>query len=160
MSALASPLSRRTSPLPADGLLHPLALVALATLLVNDHVLKSAFPGWWTGKLSDLAALVVLALVIQAIAELLGAAIHPRVLAASLLASGATLIAIKLLPAAAELYRVSLGLAQWMPAAVAAWLAGGTTPAVVPVALTRDASDVLALPVLWLAWVVFRRRRA
>ena len=41
------------------ALLHPVALAALATLLVNDHVLKAAWPGWWTGKLSDLAALIV-----------------------------------------------------------------------------------------------------
>lgn len=38
-----------------DVLVHPVVLVALGVLLVNDHVLKSAHPGWITGKLSDLA---------------------------------------------------------------------------------------------------------
>ena len=41
-------------------LLHPAFLVALATLVVNDHVLKDAFGNALTGKLSDLAGLVVL----------------------------------------------------------------------------------------------------
>ena len=36
-----------------DGLLHPIALLAVALLLVNDHLLKAAAPGPLTGKLSD-----------------------------------------------------------------------------------------------------------
>ena len=38
--------------------MHPVALAAIAVLVVNDHVLKSAYPGWLTGKLSDIAGLV------------------------------------------------------------------------------------------------------
>jgi hypothetical protein len=38
---------------------HPLTVLALVTLVLNDHVLKAAFPGWWTGKLSDVAGLVL-----------------------------------------------------------------------------------------------------
>jgi hypothetical protein len=37
-------------------------LLALTVLLVNDHVLKQAFPGLITGKLSDFAGLAVVAL--------------------------------------------------------------------------------------------------
>lgn len=38
------------------ALTHPATLFALATLLVNDLLFKSLWPGsWWTGKLSDLA---------------------------------------------------------------------------------------------------------
>ena len=44
---------------PGDGLLHPVALVALAILIVNDRLLKDAWPGPVTGKLSDVAGLVV-----------------------------------------------------------------------------------------------------
>ncbi len=39
------------------SLLHPLFLAAIATLLLNDHLLKAHFPGVVTGKLSDLAGL-------------------------------------------------------------------------------------------------------
>src|SRR5690606_8076044 len=38
---------------------HPVTVLALAVLLVNDHVLKQAYGSWWTGKLSDVAGLVL-----------------------------------------------------------------------------------------------------
>jgi hypothetical protein len=37
--------------------LHPLFLVSLAILLINDHILKNLYPGFVTGKLSDFAGL-------------------------------------------------------------------------------------------------------
>lgn len=49
------------------GLSHPLFWGALALLLLNDHVLKAAHPGpWLTGKLSDVAWLVVAPVVLGA----------------------------------------------------------------------------------------------
>ncbi|MEQ9318568.1 MAG: PQQ-binding-like beta-propeller repeat protein [Polyangiaceae bacterium] len=39
--------------------LHPAWVLALALLLVNDHILKAALPGVLTGKLSDLAGMFV-----------------------------------------------------------------------------------------------------
>ena len=42
----------------AAALTHPLTVAALFTLLLNDFVLKSLWPGWVTGKLSDLAWVV------------------------------------------------------------------------------------------------------
>ena len=42
----------------AAALTHPLTVAALFTLLFNDLVLKSLWPGWVTGKLSDLAWVV------------------------------------------------------------------------------------------------------
>ncbi|NLD76727.1 MAG: hypothetical protein GX643_08670 [Acidimicrobiales bacterium] len=38
-------------------------LLAVATLGLNDHLLKARFPGWWTGKASDVAGVVVVATV-------------------------------------------------------------------------------------------------
>jgi len=35
---------------PGDVLVRPIALAALALLILNDHVLKSAFPGPLTGR--------------------------------------------------------------------------------------------------------------
>ncbi len=45
----------------ARPLCHPAFVVALLTLALNDHVLKLAhvLPGWLTGKLSDVAGLIV-----------------------------------------------------------------------------------------------------
>jgi hypothetical protein len=45
-------------------LLHPLALAALALLVVNDHVLKYRYPGLITGKLSDVAGMILAPLVL------------------------------------------------------------------------------------------------
>src|SRR5688572_23836927 len=52
----------RTTPMdPRRALSHPSWWVALAALALNDHVLKGAgvAPSWLTGKLSDVAGLVV-----------------------------------------------------------------------------------------------------
>jgi hypothetical protein len=39
------------------ALVNPVSLVAVATLLLNDHLLKYLSPSWLTGKLSDVAGL-------------------------------------------------------------------------------------------------------
>ena len=54
---------------PGSALLHPLVLGAVALLLLNDHVFKARWPSWWTGKLSDVAGLVMFPLVLQALWE-------------------------------------------------------------------------------------------
>jgi hypothetical protein len=36
--------------------IHPIPLLAVATMALNDHWLKQRFPSWVTGKLSDFAA--------------------------------------------------------------------------------------------------------
>lgn len=45
---------------------HPALFVCIAALVVNDHVLKDRYPGWWTGKLSDFAGLAVMGIVLAA----------------------------------------------------------------------------------------------
>ena len=49
---------------PGALLLHPVNLIAMLVLGLNDHWLKAAWPGLVTGKLSDVAGLVVLPLVV------------------------------------------------------------------------------------------------
>lgn len=39
-------------------LAHPVSVLALVVMVVNDHLLKQAHGTWWTGKLSDAAGLV------------------------------------------------------------------------------------------------------
>lgn len=57
----------KATPEAGDALLHPIALAAIALLIVNDHLLKHAFPGtWWTGKLSDFAGLTFFPLLLLA----------------------------------------------------------------------------------------------
>jgi len=47
-------------------LLSPVFLTSLGILIINDLYLKFAFPGWVTGKLSDVAGLMACALFFQA----------------------------------------------------------------------------------------------
>jgi len=49
-------------------LLKPAFLLPLTLLLLNDHLLKAAYPGWVTGKLSDFAGLFVLAVFVYVVA--------------------------------------------------------------------------------------------
>lgn len=53
-----------------DVLLSPVVVPAIAVLVVNDHLFKSAWPGWWTGKLSDFAGALFFPLMIQGAVEL------------------------------------------------------------------------------------------
>ena len=153
-------------PQAADLLLHPVALVALAVLVLNDHVLKAAYPGFLTGKLSDIAGVALLPLVLVAGWELLGAALgrgsgpRPRVLGAAILVTGIGFAVVKLLPPAAEAFGWVLGAVQW-PFALASGLVAGhalLAPAAAPI--VADPTDLLALPALWLAaWVGAARLR-
>jgi hypothetical protein len=47
---------------------HPSFLSCVILLGVNDHLLKAHYPGWWTGKLSDAAGVVVIATVAAVVA--------------------------------------------------------------------------------------------
>ena len=49
------------------GPAHPLALAAVALLLLNDHVLKATFHNALTGKLSDVAWMVVCPVLLAAL---------------------------------------------------------------------------------------------
>lgn len=55
MSKLLPLLGRQP---PVDLLLHPLTLIGLAVMILNDGWLRGAHPGWITGKLSDFAAVL------------------------------------------------------------------------------------------------------
>jgi hypothetical protein len=108
-------------------LLHPVSLIAIATLVINDQVLKARWPSWWTGKLSDVAGMVFFPLLLSA---LCGGRWRRACIVATMLAF--TLIKI------------------WAPATAACehvlgWLLG-------PVMILRDPTDLIALPFALWAW--------
>lgn len=112
-------------------LLHPIALVAIAVLLANDHWWKTAWPSFGTVKLSDFAGLtffpVLLALGLEAL-RVPGR----RALLVSVLSTALVFTLVKCWPSATELYRHGLGLLQsgrWQP-----------------VAAVTDPTDLIALP--------------
>lgn len=142
-------------------LTHPVVWAAIALLVVNDHILKNAYRGWVTGKLSDIAGLVFFPLLLAAVCEwIAGSLAHRRaIIIGAALATGLVFSLIQVWSPAAELYRVGLGAMQWPFRAGLGLLAGRGIPGLAPVSHTADAGDLLALPALlipcWLAW---RRR--
>jgi hypothetical protein len=124
-------------------LAHPVTVLALALLALNDHVLKAVYPGPVTGKVSDLAGLLVAPPVLAMVAVL-----AIRRLPAAVAAHGA-LVAVG----------VGFALTKAYPAGAAAasalWsLVHG------PSVILADRTDLAALPILAVAaWFAGRARR-
>jgi hypothetical protein len=111
---------------------HPVALGALALLLLNDHLLKARWPGAVTGKVSDVAGPVVVAALLGSLARSLSS--WRRAEAIAWWAVAAAFVVLKV----------------WAPAAsVAAPLLGGG-------GVVRDPYDLLGLLALPLAWRMTR----
>lgn len=138
---------------PIGEALHPVALAAMALLVVNDWILKPrAAPASWTslvtGKLSDLAGLAAAPVVLTALiglllyaARSLGARVDPRLsqrrLALAIAATGITFAAIKLSPWAATTFTRLIGVVR-------------------PAHVALDPTDLLCLPMLVVAWYIGR----
>lgn len=159
-------MRRPSTASPGDGLLHPVPLTAILLLLLNDHLWKYSYPGFLTGKLSDVAGLIFFPLLLQALWEVLCAACgryrgpSARALVVSVVLTGVVFAAVKISPEAGWLYRVGLAALQWPARAALALAQGLEVPAVGRVALTQDPSDLWALPALLVAlWVGLRRVR-
>lgn len=143
----------RTRSAPGSLALHPVVLGALALWALNDHVLKAAFPGAITGKLSDLASLIAFPALASAACELWasrggrrGLSAPNAVLLGWAIATALVMITIRFEGPMAEAYRWGLGLAQWPFRALAAALRGEGSPGVSPVALALDPTDALTAP--------------
>lgn len=138
------------------ALISPLPLLAIALLVVNDHVLKARVPGTVTGKLSDLAGMVFFPLLLAALAEHAGLRRRGTVAVAAL-ATGAVFAAIKLWAPAGDLYRVGLAALQWPFRALAAAVTDTALPALGRAHLTADPTDVAVLPALIIPVLLARR---
>ncbi len=141
-----------------DRLLHPVALAAVALMAFNDHFMKVHQPGVLSGKLSDVAGLVVLSLTLFAIAEvasrrLLGG--RALLVCMAVAAVGYTLVEVWW---PAELaWCWSWGLLQWPVRAAFAAARGDAMPVVLPVRAWSDWTDLLVLPAVGGAWLARRR---
>lgn len=123
-------------------LVHPVTLGAVVLLAVNDHVLKAAYPGLLTGKLSDAAGLLVAPPVLALVVTPLLARWSPDITAGAALATtGVVFSLVKLTTAGAAV-------------ASAAWsLVTG------PSVILADPTDLATLPVLGLCWWTWTRAR-
>jgi hypothetical protein len=147
-------------PVPADALLHPVAALAIATLILNDHLGKAAWPGTFTGKLSDFAGLVFFPLLLVGLWEFgsssLGCwrrpTVRPVVVAA--LATGLVFVLVKTTLVGAAAWAGALGAGDWVAGSVWAVVTGSRGPALMPVGVVRDATDLIALPAILVAlWI-------
>ena len=116
-----------------SGLLHPVALTAIAVLVINDHILKDAYPGWLTGKLSDVAGIVFFPLLVAALLAPVLRVDRDRLLRGIVIATAIGFAAIKLWEPATVVCEHVLGALQLSPG---------------PVQIVRDPTDLLALAAL------------
>jgi hypothetical protein len=147
-------------PRSSPALLHPLTLIALALWATNNHLLKGWGPAVLTGKLSDVAALVVGPLVLFGMAEW----VRPRLvqqrpatlLAACCAALGLLLLGLEVSPAIELGYQHVIASARFFVESLRALLPSQPPPNYRLVPTTPDLTDLLSLPALgvawWLAW--------
>jgi hypothetical protein len=136
-----------TPPVSGFSLAHPVSLAAIGLLVLNDQVLKPAWPGLITGKLSDVAGLVFFPLLVIAAVELVAGRRIRSVAVIAIISTAACFSLIQLWDPAADFYRHGLGYLQFPFRRL---LSGAATP--VPVSHTADLTDLLALPALFVAW--------
>lgn len=127
------------------ALVHPIVVIAIALLIVNDHVLKAIAPGVLTGKLSDVAGMIFFPVLLAAAAEQLGIRRGVAAVIVAAMATGVVFATIKLSPAAADLYRTGMAALQWPFRASIAALAGDPLPALGRAQLVADRTDLIAL---------------
>ncbi|HRI70937.1 MAG TPA: hypothetical protein PK156_42175 [Polyangium sp.] len=120
---------------PNRALYHPLWLVSLGLLVINDHYLKGAgiIPAAITGKLSDFAGLLVAPALLAVLLRL--SSRQSFVMAH--LATGLVFAGIKVFPGFARLFETVAGLGPF------AWQ------------ITVDPTDLMALPALFVSYRVF-----
>lgn len=130
----------------------PRVALAVGVLIVNDHLLKRAWPGLVTGKLSDLAGLIIAPLLVlvgaRALADCAGRRSLPLRKAAldAAILTAIAFAAVKTLSPAAGAYRIFMGVARWPIDALVASAAGGGLPPIRPVILAMDPTDLVVLP--------------
>lgn len=137
---------------PVGEAMHPVALLCVLLLLLNDWVLKRMFPTGpmhlVVGKLSDITGLVFAPVVLTAaiglglaLAAKLGAKVDPsltrRRLVLSIIATGAVFAAIKLIPEVTDLFVRASSILR-------------------PASVTMDRTDLLTLPALLIAYWIGR----
>lgn len=131
----------RAGGLPIGEAMHPVTLLALAVMVVNDWILKPRFgPSAVTGKLSDLGGLLAAPLVLTAAIGLVLKAVgakHPQLthrrLVLAIAATGAGFAAIKLSATAAGWFVAALSVVRHAE-------------------VYLDRTDLLCLPVLVISY--------
>ncbi|MFF1390604.1 hypothetical protein [Rhodococcus erythropolis] len=137
---------------PGDLLLSPWALVSVAVILVNDHVLKGAFGNTMTGKLSDVAGVFLFPLLLLSVLEVLRRKLAGRAaIAWSIAVTGIGFAAVKTVSPIGDAYEWVIGFFRWT--------AGGFRGELLPIVVFRDPSDLWVLPILFASYLVVTHNR-
>jgi hypothetical protein len=145
-----------------EALLHPLMIAAVALLLVNDHVLKARFPGLMTGKLSDAAGMLFFPAFLHALWQIVlartGRDARPTTKSALVCAllTACVFSITKLSTLGGAAYAWSLGALQFPYHALVAAL-HGRHAGLGPVAHTVDPTDVVVVPLVFVAYLIVRQ---
>lgn len=133
-------------------MLHPAVVASVALLVVNDQLLKRWYPGAVTGKLSDVAGIAFLPILIVSLLEVMRRACGARrtratttEAATAIVATVVVFAAVKTWGPAGELFRIVDGWLQWPFAALADLARGRSIPGVHRVDLVADPTDLVAL---------------
>jgi hypothetical protein len=157
-------MTKDDASLRGEVLLHPAALCALALWAFNDHVLKKWSPGLISGKLSDVASQIFFPLLATSLILLLlpnpSLRMHRAILISAAVATATVMATIKTLDSAAWVYRWGLGAAQWPIYTFNALVHLHAPPALQPVALTMDLTDLYTLPAAAIAVAIGWHSRA
>lgn len=146
---------------PGALLFHPLAVLSVCLLLFNDHYLKTVWPSVVSGKLSDFAGVFLTPLVAFSAFELAAArvskrSIDPRlqnrVLAAMAFATALGFALPEVWPPADHAYRYGMGALRFPFRAIVSLVSTGSWGDLRPVIATADASDLLAVPMAFVAY--------
>lgn len=145
---------------PGDLVLSPWALVAVAMVVVNDHVLKARYGNVVTGKLSDVAGVFVFPLVALSVLEVgrWGLRRSSWVVTKAEIVAGTCITAIgfaavKLVGPVADTYAATIGSIRWS----VEWVTTGSA-SYAPIEIVADWTDVAVLPVLIGSLLVARAR--
>ena len=137
-------MSDRTFWRAINALAHPIAIIAIILLVLNDHLLKAQYTSWWTGKLSDVAGLIFAPLLLAALLALVTPHQWPRreawIIGVALVSTGSIFALANTLPRAQAITNQT-----WDT------LLGGQ------IVRWRDPTDLLALPALGAAWMLWRQ---
>ena len=137
---------------PGDLLLSPWALVSVAIILINDHVLKDAFRNTLTGKLSDIAGVFLFPLLLLSVLEVLRRSLVGRAaIAWSISVTGIGFAAVKMVAPVGDAYEWVIGFLRWA--------AGGFRGDILPILVFRDPSDLWVLPILFASYLVITHNR-
>lgn len=140
--------------------MHVVVAAAIVVLVINDHLLKRAFPSVLTGKLSDFAGLTFFPLLLEALLELgldaFGRYRGPsrRRLIACIALTGVSFAWMKTTAIGERAYELGLGAIRWPLRSIGSILSGDGLARFEPASIVRDPTDLIALIALVLAYRV------